>query len=106
MNIGLSIVLSGIINGGAVVFSEALSLIVIGGLIIGGKGRPLASIRVRGTPVSCPNGIWSLVVPDALLLTGGPASNGVRNAFSHEPTPGSAADTEGVGILVITGGGG
>ena len=41
---------------------------------------------------------------DDLAAIGGPASRGVRKAFSHEPTRGSGVEAEGVGMLVMTGG--
>lgn len=46
-------------------------------------------MRGGGMPVSRPNGISSLLIPEPLELIGGPASSGVRNAFSHEPSLGS-----------------
>ena len=45
-------------------------------------------------------------VPVALEVKGGPASSGVRKAFSHEPDRGSLPVGEEVGAGVITGGGG
>ncbi len=63
-------------------------------------------MRGGGIPVSWMNGISSLPVPVAREVRGGPASKGVRNAFSQEPDRGSPAGAEGRGAGVMTGGGG
>jgi hypothetical protein len=72
---------------------------------VGGLVCWTGSILGGGTPVSRPKGTSSRFAPVDLAPSGGPASNGVRNAFSHDPGLGSlelaataAADvTTGVG---------
>src|SRR5438128_9949536 len=61
--------------------SAPFSVIMIGfmraGVLVG-----RASILGGGTPVSRPKGTSSRFAPVGLALIGGPASSGVRNAFS------------------------
>ena len=61
-------------------------------------------MRGGGIPVSRMKGISSL--PVARDVRGGPASNGVRNAFSQEPDRGSPAGAVRAGAGVMTGGAG
>ena len=84
-------------------FSALFSLIIIGliraGVLVGGTG----SIRGGGTPVSRPKGTSPRFAPVDLTLTGGPASNGVRKAFSHDPGRGSLELVVTAGVDVIIG---
>src|SRR2546428_11535115 len=84
--------------------SAPFSVIMIGfmraGVLVG-----RASILGGGTPVSRPKGTSSRFAPVDLALVGGPASRGVRNAFSHDPGRGSVWLGAAVGVVAITGGG-
>src|SRR3989442_3222425 len=71
-------------------FSAIFSVIMIVGLMgadVLGDGT--GSILGGGTPVSRPKGVSSRFAPVDLAFIGGPASSGVRNAFSHHPGRGS-----------------
>lgn len=106
MNLGLSSQLEAFWTGGGLIaglskllsemtvwgcgFSAAFSVIMIvcfGSAVVVGGGT--GSILGGGTPVSRPKGTSSRFVPIDLVLMGGPASRGVRNAFSHDPGRGS-----------------
>jgi len=84
--------------------SELLSVIMIigfekAGEIVDGTG----SILGGGTPVSRSKGTSSRPVVVDRALIGGPASSGVRNAFSQDPGRGSLGlGVMGV-VLVMTG---
>ena len=84
-------------------FSVVFSVIMIGfmraGVLAGGTG----SILGGGTPVSRPKGTSSRFAPADLAVIGGPASRGVRNAFSHDPSRGSLVVGAMVGVVVTTG---
>jgi hypothetical protein len=84
-------------------FSALFSLIMIGFISAGALVGGIGSIRGGGTPVSWPNGTSSRFGPADLALIGGPASNGVRNAFSHDPGRGSVELVVMVGVEVATG---
>src|SRR5260370_8587501 len=70
-------------------FSALFSVIMIGFMRVGGAVCWTGSILGGGTPVSRPKGTSSRFAPADLALIGGPASKGVRNAFSHDPGRGS-----------------
>jgi len=101
--VGLSKVLWEMIVGGDD-FSALFSVIMIVGFakageLVDGTG----SILGGGTPVSRPKGVSSRLIAVDLALIGGPASSGVRNAFSHDPGLGSLGlGVTGV-VLVMTG---
>src|SRR5215467_6236851 len=97
-----SMLLSVITVGGGEILSAPLSSITIGGLATEEMfGCIFGSIRGGGMPVSLPKGICS-PAPDIFAVIGGPASKGVRNAFSHDPWRGSV----GVGVAGVMIGGG
>src|SRR2546430_11409506 len=81
--------------------SAPFSVIMIGfmraGVLVG-----RASILGGGTPVSRPKGTSSRFAPVDLALIGGPASSGVRNAFSHDHGRGSVCLCATGGVVAIT----
>src|SRR5260370_36862644 len=79
-------------------FSGPFSVIMIGLMIVSGAVCWTGSILGGGTPVSRPKGTSSRFAPVDLALIGGPASRGVRNAFSQDPGRGS------LGLVVTAGG--
>ena len=83
--------------------SELFSPITTGVLAIAGViDSDFCSILGGGIPDSFPNGISPPIAPDALAVRGGPASSGVRNAFSHEPGRGSPDDGAIIGGGLVT----
>src|SRR5713101_844660 len=84
-------------------FSGLFSVIMIGLMRVGGAVCWTGSILGGGTPVSRPKGTSSRFAPADLALIGGPASKGVRNAFSHDPGRGSLELVAMAGV-VATGG--
>src|SRR2546422_9034574 len=88
-------------------FSAIFSVIMIVGLMgadVLGDGT--GSILGGGTPVSRPKGVSSRFAPVALAFIGGPASCGVRKAFSPDPGRGAMMGGVTVGVVVRTGLGG
>lgn len=66
---------------------------IVGFCGVPGAGWVLVSTRMGGIPVWWLNGVSSVGGRDAFWAIGGPASSGVRKAFSHDPARGSSLAT-------------
>src|SRR5260370_36415348 len=84
-------------------FSGLFSVIMIGFMRVSGDVCWTGSILGGGTPVSRPKGTSSRFAPIDLAVIGGPASRGVRNAFSHDPGRGSLGLIATAGVVAAGG---